>query len=129
MLASVRGARRPDLRAAVCPSSRPGVAEELNTSLGQPMSRLETPPLLANPLGNGQEQCNMQRIFGILIIVLAIWAGVEVYTRGMGGAFGGLFGSGLEAPATRSTPDRAADAFQRAYDKSEKRVDDALGRE
>jgi len=71
----------------------------------------------------------MQRIFGILFIVVAIWAAIEVYTKGTAGAFGGIFGAGLEAPANRSTPDRAADAFQRAYNKSEQRVDDQLGNE
>jgi hypothetical protein len=70
----------------------------------------------------------MQRVFGILFIVVAIWAGVEIYTKGMEGAFGGLFGSGRDAPAHRATHERAADAYQRAYDKSEQRVDDLLER-
>jgi hypothetical protein len=69
----------------------------------------------------------MSRLIGIILVVLAIWAGVEVYTKGIGGAFGGILGSTLDAPAARSTPDRAADAFQRAYNKSQQRVDRALG--
>ncbi len=73
----------------------------------------------------------MGRLFSILFIVVAIWAAVEVYTEGVGGAFGGLFSrlpgaSSVEAPANRSSPDRAADAFQRAYNKSEERVDRLL---
>lgn len=32
----------------------------------------------------------MDRIFGILFVVLAVWNGVEVYTEGMAGAFGSL---------------------------------------
>ncbi len=73
----------------------------------------------------------MRKIFTILLIAVAIWTGLEVYTEGVDGAFGGLFSrlpsaSAVEAPATRSTPDRAADAFQRAYNKSEQRVDRLL---
>jgi hypothetical protein len=73
----------------------------------------------------------MGRVLGIFLMVVAIWAGVEVYNEGVGGAFGGVFSrlpgaSSLEAPANRSTPDRAADAFQRAYNKSEERVDRLL---
>jgi hypothetical protein len=71
----------------------------------------------------------MGRILGIGILALGIWIGLEVYNEGVDGAFGGAFSdvaSSLEAPAERSTPDRAADAFQRAYNKSESRVDQAL---
>jgi hypothetical protein len=71
----------------------------------------------------------MARLFVILLVVIAIWTGIEVYTRGVDGAFGGVFkgvSSELEAPAARSSPDRAADAFQRAYNKSETRVDELL---
>lgn len=67
----------------------------------------------------------MGRILALALVVLAIWAGAEVYTKGVGGAFGGLLSS-FEAPADRSTPDRAADAFQRAYNSSEARVDRQL---
>jgi len=66
------------------------------------------------------------RLFTIIVILSAIWVGVEVYTKGVGGVFGGFFSSAFEAPAERSTPDRAADAFQRAYNKSEQRVDRLL---
>ena len=71
----------------------------------------------------------MERLFVISMIVAAIWAGAEVYTKGVDGAFGGIFASAFEAPANRSTPDRAADAFQRAYDKSGDRVDEMLERQ
>ena len=71
----------------------------------------------------------MGRLFAIVMIVLAIWVGAEVYTNGIDGAFGGLFASAFEAPANRSTPDRAADAFQRAYNKSGDRVDRMLERQ
>ncbi len=71
----------------------------------------------------------MERLFVISMIVAAIWAGAEVYTKGVDGAFGGIFASAFEAPANRSTPDRAADAFQRAYNKSGDRVDEMLERQ
>jgi hypothetical protein len=63
----------------------------------------------------------MGRIFALALLVLAVWAGAEVYTKGVGGAFGGLLSS-FETPADRTAPDRAADAFQRAWNTSEKRV-------
>lgn len=69
----------------------------------------------------------MGRIIALAFVVLAIWVGAEIYTKGVGGAFGGLLSS-LDAPADRSTPDRAADAFQRAYNTSEERVDRQLER-
>ncbi len=62
-------------------------------------------------------------------MILAIWTGLEIYNHGLAGAFGGVLGSAFEAPANRSTPDRAQDAFQRAYNTSEKRVDRALERD
>ncbi len=73
----------------------------------------------------------MGKLFVIVLIVIAIWVGLTVYTQGTDQAFGGLFArfsgsSTLDAPATRSTPHRAGDAFQRAYDESEDRVDRAL---
>ncbi len=71
----------------------------------------------------------MGRIFAMALFVLVIWVAAEVYTKGMGGAFGGIFGSLSDAPANRSTPDRAADALQRAYNTSEERVDRLLERE
>jgi hypothetical protein len=74
----------------------------------------------------------MGKAIAITLIVIAIWVGLTVYSQGPDQAFGGLFArildsSQLDAPAARSTPDRALDAFQRAYNKSEDRVDRALG--
>jgi hypothetical protein len=78
----------------------------------------------------------MRRILGTGSIVLLVWVALEVYSNGVGGAFGGLFAGAfdrvasseaLQAPAERSTHDRAADAFQRAYDKSTERVDRVVG--
>jgi hypothetical protein len=44
----------------------------------------------------------MQKVFGILIIVVLVWAGIEYYTKGEA-AFGGIFASG-EAVAQRDVP-------------------------
>ncbi len=33
----------------------------------------------------------MAKIFGVLLIVLGVWIGMEIYTKGMHDAFGGAF--------------------------------------
>jgi hypothetical protein len=71
----------------------------------------------------------MGRLLGLVLMLLAVWAAAEIYTKGVDGAFGGILGSAFEAPADRSTPDRAQDAFQRAYNTSERRVDRVLERD
>jgi hypothetical protein len=35
----------------------------------------------------------MQKIFGVLFILVAVWIAIEVYTKGTDAAFGGLFAS------------------------------------
>jgi hypothetical protein len=64
----------------------------------------------------------MQKIFGILFIVLAIWVGLEVYTEGTARAFDGLFVrlGVAEEPAADEGPyknagERAADRLRGAY--------------
>jgi len=74
----------------------------------------------------------MGKLFAIVLIVIAIWVGITVFTEGTDRAFGGLFAgspgsSTLEATEARSTGERAGDAVQRAYDESEDRFDRALG--
>ena len=76
----------------------------------------------------------MRKTLAIGTIAIAIWTGLEVYRHGVGGAFGGLLtrlpgAPALETPADRSTPDRAADAYQRAYNRSGDRVDRVLARD
>ena len=71
----------------------------------------------------------MGRLAALALAILWLWVGVSVYREGFDQAFGGLFArfSGhLEAPADRSTPDRPLDAFQRAWNKSEDRVNRQL---
>lgn len=74
----------------------------------------------------------MAKLLAIVLMVVAIWVGLTVFTEGTDRAFGGLFAgssdsSTLEATEVRSTPERAGDALQRAYDVSEDRVDRAVG--
>jgi hypothetical protein len=64
----------------------------------------------------------MQKVFGMLLIVGGLWLGLEVYQKGVAGAFGGLFArAGLaEAPAPGAEPyrppgERAADRVRGAY--------------
>jgi len=68
----------------------------------------------------------MGRIIGMTLIVLAVWAAAEMYSEGLDGAFGGVLASGHEPSSDSSTSDRSADAFQRAYNKSEERVEKLL---
>jgi hypothetical protein len=72
---------------------------------------------------------------GILLMVIGIWVGVTVYLEGVDEAFGGAFAFFSSTPAGSLPEDeeghrpvtrRAAHAFQRAYDRSEGRVEDAL---
>ncbi len=73
----------------------------------------------------------MARILKLALLALFVWASVEIYTNGFDGAFGGLFAqqkktSVVDRTKLATTPQRAADAFQRAYDKSETRVEKML---
>jgi hypothetical protein len=72
----------------------------------------------------------MRNAFMFLLLLVAIWTGVEVLNHGMGGAFQGLFVDlGLAEPQQDpgDTPmARAAGRFEAAYDRAEERVEDAL---
>jgi len=72
----------------------------------------------------------LSRLIGICLVVAAIWCAVEVYTQGLDRAFGGVFATSTSEDEGEGRPwagERAAGAFQRAYDKSGKRVEDQLG--
>ena len=68
----------------------------------------------------------MFRVVAISLMVLAIWAGAELHSEGLEGAFGGALASFAEVPSDGEGFERASSAFQRAYDKSESRVDQLL---
>jgi hypothetical protein len=74
----------------------------------------------------------MGKLFAIVLMVIGIWVAVTVYSEGTDRAFGGLFAGSLgsstvDVTETRSTPQRAGEAVQRAYDESQDRFDRALG--
>lgn len=51
----------------------------------------------------------MGKVIGILILVIAVWVGMEIFTKGMDSAFGGLLAMGGEAtPAQRAAEARGA---------------------
>ena len=71
----------------------------------------------------------MGRIAALCLIVLAIWAAAEIYTKGIDDAFGGMLASADSLQRAGTTSQRASGAFQRAYNKSESRVDGILERQ
>lgn len=74
----------------------------------------------------------MGKAFGILLIVVMIWIGLEVYLKGPDGALGGAFSSYLGAEAAEegeqflSTPQRAGAAVERAHRRNEARYERML---
>lgn len=70
----------------------------------------------------------MGRVFGILLLVVGLWVGAEIFTHGVDGAFGGILARGGDPATADSAPvtRRAGDAVRRAYDQSEDRLDRAL---
>jgi hypothetical protein len=69
----------------------------------------------------------MARIFGILLIVLGLWAGSEIYTKGAANAFGGALatlGFEDEAPDSgeqQSLPQRSGAKVGRAHAEADAR--------
>ena len=72
----------------------------------------------------------MRKVIAACLLVAAVWVGAEVGHRGVAGAFGGLFANKPDklsaTNGTQAKPRRTMDAFQRAWDKSEQRVDRLL---
>jgi hypothetical protein len=77
----------------------------------------------------------MIRLIGILLTVALVWASVEIYSNGTGGAFGGrlawLLGDG-EAASTAvsdglSSARRAGTAVERAHQAQQERYEDLVG--
>jgi hypothetical protein len=65
----------------------------------------------------------MGKILIIGAIVLVVWAGLEIQTNGVEGAFNGLFAPAGQEEAERitSTPRRAGQTVQDAFNKDEAR--------
>ncbi|HME71634.1 MAG TPA: hypothetical protein VKM54_17450 [Myxococcota bacterium] len=68
----------------------------------------------------------MQKIFGALFILVAIWIAIEVYTKGTDGAFGGLFADHSRAQASVQSggalPGRVRDRVKGAFRAHEERT-------
>ncbi len=66
----------------------------------------------------------MGRIFGILLIVIGVWVGAEVYREGVDGAFGGalaFLSDGDDDERDVTTRMRVHDAVSSAHDGAEAR--------
>jgi hypothetical protein len=59
----------------------------------------------------------MAKIFGVLLIVLGVWIGMEIFTKGMDQAFGGAL-AGFAEPSDSGDSPRGS-LVQRARDKVE----------
>ncbi|MDJ0850304.1 MAG: hypothetical protein QNK04_18180 [Myxococcota bacterium] len=75
----------------------------------------------------------MGKFIGLLLTIVCIWAGLEVYNNGVHGAFGGrLAFLGDESSATepltaRSAPQRAGTAVEDAHAQANARREKLLG--
>jgi len=67
----------------------------------------------------------MAKIFGILLIVVGVWIGLEIYTNGMDEAFGGVFASFGEP---RKPGEPKGSIPQRVGTKVQSEVNDAMER-
>ena len=74
----------------------------------------------------------MNRIFGLLLMVLAVWIGVEFYTKGADAAFGGIFAGALDPVAdyqadpdgrspTQKIEDRVRSDMRRGFERSDRK--------
>ena len=75
----------------------------------------------------------MGKFIGLLLTVVCIWAGLEVYNEGLHGAFGGALASlegGDQAGGptdTRTAPQRAGAAVENAHTAADARRNKLLG--
>ena len=71
----------------------------------------------------------MGKVIGLLVTVGGIWAGVEIATYGVDGAFNGAFAQDGASSVTErvSTPQRAGRAVEGAHAASEERRARMLG--
>jgi hypothetical protein len=75
----------------------------------------------------------MGKVFGILVIVVMIWVGLEFYLEGPSRAFGGVFATYLgaepaeEGAPSLTTPQRAGASVERAHRQTDERYGRMLG--
>ena len=68
----------------------------------------------------------MGKVFGILLIVVAVWVGLTIFNEGTDAAFGGLFaGSGKEVADDSGRPlrRRVEERVRKAYREHEEQVE------
>ncbi len=71
----------------------------------------------------------MERWIGIILILCAIWVGIEFYTEGEQ-AFGGILASGSSEPAAGDQPwagERAGNRLRSGHEERGERMGRALG--
>ena len=73
----------------------------------------------------------MGKIFGIVLIVACVWVGLEIYNKGMHGAFGGALASFSnappeqhEAPLAKRLENRGNEIRDRQLDRIESQLGD-----
>lgn len=84
----------------------------------------------------------MQKLMGIVLMVVGIWVGIEIYTQGIDGAFGGIFASSRGAgeqttlstqpttpPDNRTVVRRAGDRVQSHMDEGAARIEEQVEQE
>jgi hypothetical protein len=70
----------------------------------------------------------MGKLFGIVMLIVSVWAVAELTTKGMDGAFGGAFASDDgEVVRPASVPQRAGAAVDHAHEEAANRRDRMLG--
>lgn len=65
----------------------------------------------------------MGKMFGILAIVLGVWIGLEVYTKGTNEAFGGIFAGLMEPVADYEPSPDGRSPVQRIGDKVRENIE------
>lgn len=68
----------------------------------------------------------MGKVFGILLIVVAVWVGLTIFNEGTDAAFGGLFAGSGEAVADgsgRPLPRRVEERVRKAYREQERQIE------
>jgi len=71
----------------------------------------------------------MAKAFAILLIVLGVWLGLEIFTNGTEGAFGGVFASGSPSASTEPTAQRIRNRVQQNMKAQAARTSRGIGDE
>ena len=71
----------------------------------------------------------MQKVIGIVLVVVGVWVGVTIYSEGIDKAFGGLFArfSSSSEPERAGTLKRVQKSGSRARDLQLERIERQLG--